>query len=63
MEIPALQLGTHRFRVPSAKRISLRGIDPDLQQPIQIGIGSDLLRRVVLTVDPASGRVWLDEGR
>lgn len=63
VEIPALQLGTHEFRVPSAKRVSLRGIDATVEDPIQVGIGSDLLRRVVVTVDFASRRVWLSERR
>ncbi len=46
-----LQLGSFEFSVPSAKVVSLRGISRGLDQPILVGVGSDILSQVVWTLD------------
>lgn len=37
--------------VTSAKMVSFRGISGDLPEPILLGMGSDILSQVVLSVD------------
>lgn len=49
--IDKIQLGPHSFKVTSAKKVSFRGISGDLPEPILLGIGSDILSQVVLSVD------------
>ncbi len=49
--VPDLQLGPHKFSVPSAKVVSLSGISDGLPEPIAMGVGSDILSQVVFTVD------------
>jgi hypothetical protein len=55
--LEGLRLGGDAFSVPSAKLVVLRQIDPTLSDPILVGIGSDILRDVVLTVDRIGGRL------
>lgn len=59
--VEGLHFGGHEFSVPSAKLVDLRRIDPDLREPILFGIGSDILRQVVLTVDRIGGRLLVQE--
>jgi len=49
--IDKIQLGPHSFMVTSAKKVSFRGISGGLPEPILLGIGSDILSQVVLSVD------------
>lgn len=63
VRIDSLALGSLRFSVPSARVNPKSGIDPDLQPPIQLAIGSDILSQLLLTVDYASGRIVLREAR
>jgi predicted aspartyl protease len=49
--IDNIQLGLHSFKVSSAKKVSFKGISGDLPEPILLGIGSDILSQVVLSVD------------
>ncbi len=49
--IDKIQLGSYSFKVTSAKKVSFRGISGDLPEPILLGIGSDILSQVVLSVD------------
>ncbi|NIM97106.1 MAG: hypothetical protein GTO24_03155, partial [candidate division Zixibacteria bacterium] len=49
--IDKIQLGQYSFKVTSAKKVSFRGISGDLPEPILLGIGSDILSQVVLSVD------------
>lgn len=56
-EIEALELGALTFSVPSAKLVVLRGIDRGLPEPILVGVGSDVLRQVIWTVDHVRGVV------
>lgn len=49
--IDKIQLGPYSFMVTSAKMVSFRGISGDLPEPILLGLGSDILSQVVLTVD------------
>ena len=55
--VDELRFGGHEFSVPSAKLVVLRAIDPHQPEPILVGIGSDILREVVLTVDWIGGRL------
>lgn len=57
--IAALTLGSFTFSVPSAKLVVLRDIDETLPQPILVGVGSDVLRQIVWTVDYIRGVVLL----
>jgi len=49
--IDEIQIGPYSFKVASAKKVSFRGISDDLAEPILLGIGSDILSQVVLSVD------------
>ena len=49
--IDEIQLGPYSFMVTSAKKVSFRGISGDLPEPILIGMGSDILSQVILSVD------------
>lgn len=51
VRIGKLRLGGLDFEVPAAKATGFHGISGGLRDPIQVGIGSDLLRSVLLTVD------------
>jgi len=51
VSIRELSLGGVSFLVSSAKRVSFSGISQDLPEPIAVGIGSDVLARLLLTVD------------
>ena len=55
--VDRLRFGGRDFTVPSAKLVVLRQIDAELSDPILVGIGSDILRQVVVTVDRIGG--WL----
>jgi len=49
--IDKIQLGPYSFMVTSAKMVSFKGISGDLPEPILLGMGSDILSQVVLSVD------------
>ncbi len=49
--IGEIKLGSHKFAVPAAKEVSFQGLSRQLPEPIMLGIGSDVLAKVVLTVD------------
>jgi hypothetical protein len=49
--IESLRIGDLSFEIPSAKEVDQTGIDPTLEEPILVGVGSDLLSRFVWTVD------------
>lgn len=50
-----LVVGSTSLRPDPGKPVRLAEIDPDLQPPIAVGVGSDALRHVILTVDPRAG--------
>ncbi len=50
-EILDLKIGHYSFSVPSAKEVDFKGIAEGLPQPILLGIGSDILSQVVMSVD------------
>jgi hypothetical protein len=54
-----LRLGGLSFAVANAKAVDFSGISGDLEEPILVGAGSDILSKVVLTVDYRLRRVWL----
>jgi len=49
--IDEIKLGSCKFKVPAAKVVGLQGLSRQLPEPIMLGIGSDILSKVVLTVD------------
>jgi hypothetical protein len=57
--IEDLRIGSHVFEIPSAKEVTLAAIDESLADPILVGIGSDILSRVPVTVDYITGRLLL----
>ena len=57
--IEDLRIGSHTFEIPSAKGVSLAAIDESLADPILLGIGSDILSRVPVTIDYIAGRLLL----
>jgi len=57
--IRTLRIGDLSFEVPSAKEVDQTGIDPDLPEPILVGVGSDVLSRFVWTVDYDAGVLWI----
>jgi ABC-type branched-subunit amino acid transport system substrate-binding protein/predicted aspartyl protease len=61
--IDEIRLGQLVFKAPSAKEKSFKGISKGLEKAIGLGIGSDLLAQVVLTVDYRAGMVVLQEHR
>jgi len=59
VSIRELSLGGVSFLVSSAKRVSFSGISQDLPEPIAVGIGSDVLARLLLTVDYPGRRAFI----
>lgn len=49
--IDEVKIGHYAFEVASAKEKSFRGISDGLPEPIRLGIGSDILSEIILTVD------------
>ena len=49
--IDEVRIGRRSFSVTSAKGVSFRGLSSGLPEPIRLGVGSDILSQVVLTVD------------
>ncbi len=58
-QIDNLRIGSHTFEIPSAKVVELRAIDDSLENPILLGIGSDILSQLPVTVDYIAGRLLL----
>ena len=59
VRVDSLAIGPLVFSVPSARVNAKAGIDPTLSPPIQLAVGSDILARLILTVDYARGRLLL----
>lgn len=57
--IDEVKLGSYSFAVRSAKEVSFKGISQGLPEPIMLGVGSDVLSQVVLSVDYAQQIVML----
>jgi len=55
--INSLTIGSKTFTVPSAKSKSFQGISEGLPKLIRLGIGSDILSQLLLTVDYNKGLV------
>ena len=54
-----IRLGSFRYSASSAKEKSFAGISHGLEVPIGLGVGSDILSKVILTVDYRAGVVLL----
>ncbi|HET6202965.1 MAG TPA: retroviral-like aspartic protease family protein [Planctomycetota bacterium] len=57
--IDEVRLGAFSFSVRDAKPVGFAGISEGLPSPIVVGIGSDILSQVLVTVDNLSGRLLL----
>jgi hypothetical protein len=57
--IGSLRIGDLSFEVPRAREVDQTAIDPDLPEPILAGVGSDILSRLVWTVDYEAGVLWI----
>ena len=55
--INSLKIGVNTFTVPSAKSKSFQGISEGLPELIRLGVGSDILSQLLLTVDYNEGLV------
>lgn len=58
-QVQSLRVGSREFMIPSAKLSSLRGISRGLPEPILVGVGSDVLSRMIWTIDYQGGIVIL----
>ncbi len=59
--IDKIQIGPYSFKVASAKKVSFRGMSDDFAEPILLGIGSDILSQLVLSVDYSKRIVMISE--
>ena len=50
-EIKDIRLGSFKFRVNNAKKVSLAGVSRKYSEPIMLILGSDNISKVVFTVD------------
>ncbi|MFQ5640769.1 MAG: aspartyl protease family protein [bacterium] len=57
--IDEIRLGPHSFEALSAKAKSFKGISQGLPEPIRLGIGSDILSNMIVTVDYPRGVMTL----
>lgn len=56
-EIDSIKLGKYTFSVKNAKKTSFSGISGGYPEPIMLGIGSDILSKLILTIDYANRRL------
>ena len=56
-EINSIKLGSYEFSVTNAKETSYQGISDGYPEPIMLGIGSDIISKIVFTVDYINERV------
>lgn len=49
--IDSILLGSYEFNVPNAEEVDLKALDKNFSEPVLISIGSDVISRMVLTVD------------
>jgi hypothetical protein len=54
-----VRIGFWEFSVPSAREDNFAGISKDLPSPVLIGVGSDVLPQVVMTIDYRAGTIHL----
>lgn len=59
--IPSVRIGDCEFSVHSAREGDLSGIDPTLTDPIQVGVGSDILSQFAWSVDYERRILWVPE--
>jgi predicted aspartyl protease len=63
VRIDSLALGSLMFAIPSARVDGKQGIDPALSPPLLLSVGSDVLSRIIWTVDRAAGRMLIKDAR
>jgi hypothetical protein len=57
--LESVEIGAFSFTVPSAKILSFGGLSRGLPEPIRLGVGADILLKVILSVDYPRGRYML----
>lgn len=60
-EINNIKLGSFNFSITNAKKTSFKGISEGYPQPIMLGIGSDIISKIVFTVDYPNEKVIISE--
>lgn len=55
--IDSLEIGNYDFNIPNAQEMNLKELDENFPEPVLVSIGSDVISRVVLTVDYYTGQV------
>ncbi|MBI3586436.1 MAG: retropepsin-like domain-containing protein [Ignavibacteriales bacterium] len=63
VRIDSLSIGPFVFTVPSARVNPKAGIDPSLNPPILLAVGSDILKHLILTVDYTRGQLLFFDAR
>lgn len=56
-----VRLGPREWNVTSARVVNTAGISQGLPSRISLGIGSDVLRGFIFTVDYAAGLLWVED--
>lgn len=59
--IDSILLGDYDFSVPNAKEADLSELDKDYSEPVLLCIGSDVISRMVLTIDYYTGQVIINK--
>lgn len=59
--IDTITLGNYEFSVPNASKINLKPLDNGFEKPVLLCVGSDILSRVVMTIDYKKNEVILNK--
>lgn len=59
--IDTITLGNYEFSVPNASNINLKPLDDGFDKPVLLCVGSDILSRVVMTIDYKKNEVILNK--
>lgn len=59
--IDSITLGNYEFSVPNASEINLKALDNGFDEPVLLCVGSDILSRVVITIDYKTNEVILNK--
>lgn len=60
-EINEIKLGPYIFSIKNAKKTSFSGISKGYPEPIMLGIGSDIISQIILTIDYLNKRIIIEK--